>query len=162
MRLLSILTALVLLGACASKPPVSLEGTNPKLRPQQALDDFEKTRGERVAWGGVIVATDNLAEHTRIEVLGYPLSSGSARPQTESAAQGRFVIRKAGYLETVDYAPGRIVTVTGTLAEIESGSVGDAAYRYPVVQADELHLWKTEKNTPRTGINFGFGIVITN
>ena len=111
---------------------------------------------------GVIVATDNLAEHTRIEVLGYPLSSGSARPKTDNAAQGRFIIHQQGYLETVDYAPGRVVTVSGILADIESGAVGDAAYEYPVVQAEELHLWKTQKYTQPSNVHFGIDIVITN
>ena len=162
MRRLLILTALALLTACATKPPVSLEGANLQLQPQQALADFDKVRGERVAWGGVIVATDNLAEHTRIEVLGYPLTKDSARPKTENAAQGRFLIRQQGYLETVDYAPGRIVTVSGTLAEIESGSVGEAEYEYPVVQADELHLWKAQKDRQPGNVHFGIGIVIGN
>ena len=162
MRPAFMLAILALLVGCASKPPVSLEGANLSLQPKQAVDDFERVRGERIAWGGVIVATDNLAKHTRIEVLGYPLQSGSARPKTESAAQGRFVIHKQGYLETVDYAPGRIVTVSGTLAEIESGTVGDADYVYPVVQADELHLWKTASNTQPGNIHFGIGIMFGN
>ena len=162
MRLLSTLASLALLAACASKPPVSLEGADLKLRPQQVLTDFDKVRGARVAWGGVIVATENLAEGTRIEVLAYPLRSGNARPNTESAAQGRFIILKPGYLEPVDYAPGRVVTVAGTLADIESGTVGDADYEFPVVQADELHLWKPQSDQPSGNIHFGFGILISN
>ena len=162
MRLLSVLATLVLVAACASKPPVSLEGADLALRPQQVLDDFDSVRGNRVAWGGVIVATDNLAEHTRIEVLSYPLNNSTARPKTENAAQGRFIIRQPGYLETVDYAPGRTVTVSGTLTEVESGTIGEKAYLYPVVHADELHLWKTESDQEQSNIHFGIGIVITN
>ena len=160
MRTLTVFTTSLLLCACASAP-VSLEGTDRSLQPGQVLDSFATVRGNRVAWGGVIVATDNQAEHTRIEVLAYPLDDRTARPQTEGDAQGRFVVHRAGYLEPVDYAPGRILTVTGTLEEIEAGTVGEADYRYPVVRAEELHLWKPRDNQSGS-FNFGFGILISN
>lgn len=161
MRYILAFATFALLAACASKPPVSLEGVDLTLEPEQAVDSFDLVRGNRVAWGGVIVATDNLAEHTRIEVLAFPLNR-SARPETGATAQGRFIVRREGYLETVDYAPGRVITVSGTLAEIEAGTIGEADYAYPVVRADELHLWKSKSNDSGPFYHFGIGIVIGN
>ncbi len=161
-RLLTLATLLLAasLAGCAGAPPVSLEGADTTLTPSIASEGFETVRGRRVVWGGIVVATTNHADHTVIEVLGYPLDKRT-RPLTEARAQGRFLVRREGYLETVDYAPGRAVTAGGLLSGVEEGKVGEASYRYPVLSADALHLWKP-LNARASGVRFGFGIVITN
>jgi outer membrane lipoprotein len=114
-------------------------------------------RDSRVIWGGMIVATRNLTEFTELEVLGYPLE-GSQRPATNRSPHGRFLVRKPGYLEEVDYAQGRHVTVTGTLGENVDGHVGEAPYVYPVVQATELHLWPEAHRAPAGQPRFHIGV----
>jgi outer membrane lipoprotein len=144
--------------SCASGPQISTEGVNEAITPRQATAEMESLRGEEVLWGGTIVNSTNLEEATRLEILAYALDS-SQRPNTSVEPNGRFLAVEEGYLETMDYSPGRLVTVKGTLIGTREGSIGEAEYTYPVVQIDQLYLWPEEQAVGRgSGINFGFGI----
>ena len=77
----------------------------------------------------------------------------------DKPAQNRFVVRHAGYLETMVYAPGREITVIGTLQDVEEGKVGDASYRFPVLKADKIYLWPLGENSRvRFGVGVGVGV----
>lgn len=147
-----------LLTACASTPPLKMEGADLTLRPGQAVASPETTRGRRVAWGGIVVATHNLKKTTEIEVLSYPLN-GSGRPDTSARPEHRFLMVRSGYLEPTDYRAGRLLTAVGVLAGTRRGLVGEAAYVYPVLEADELYLWPVDEAGRRdSNVHFGIGI----
>ncbi|MHB8345838.1 MAG: Slp family lipoprotein [Acidiferrobacterales bacterium] len=149
----------ILLAACATNPPFDLAGVDTALMPGPATTDIGMTKGHRVEWGGVIVTAKNLRDWTDLEILAYPLDR-SAHPETEKKPLGRFILRQKGYLETVDYAPGRLITAVGDIMEIKEGFVGQAPYRFPVLGAEQLHLWPKEVRTgtePSVRIGFGFG-----
>jgi len=103
----------------------------------------------------------NLEQGTRLEVLSYPLDS-RGRPEQDASPKGRFLLQREGYLEPVDYAPGRLITAVGAVTGVEEGKVGDAPYRYPLMQAEQLHLWpKPEsyrRQTPQ--VHFGIGVIL--
>lgn len=146
------------LAACATTPPIDLSGTDAGLTPGEAVANIENAEGRRVAWGGTIVNTRNLKDVTEIEVLGYPLDS-SGRPQTDGAAQHRFLIEREGYLESADYRSGRSVTAVGRVGGTRRGLVGEAPYVYPVVRADALYLWPIGQEYRRSpNIHFGIGV----
>lgn len=151
----------LMVAACAAGPRFSVEGVDTAVSPREALKEAERLRGTAVLWGGLIVQTENLADRTRIEVLGYPLDSNQ-RPDTGRAAQGRFLVMRDGYLEPSDYAQGRAITVSGRLLEPVDGRVGEAAYRYPVVTGDQLYLWPRRSGYNRTGVHFGIGVIFSN
>lgn len=150
--------AFTLLTACASAPPIDMAGADAALTPKQALANIDAARGRRVAWGGVIVNTRNLKETTEIEVLGYPLDK-SGRPEIGDAAQARFLLEQAGYLEAADYGAGRLVSAVGTVTGTRQGLVGEAPYTYVVLQVDQLHLWPAnEAGRTDSNVHFGIGI----
>ena len=152
-----ILLAALVLSACASGPRYPTEGVELALTPQQATAEATSLRGKTILWGGMIINSSNLKDQTRLEILAYPLDS-SQYPQTDSAPLGRFLLVKDGYLETVDFAPGRLVTVRGPLAGTESGKVGETSYTYPLVRAQDLYLWsRAGRSEPR--VHFGVGVV---
>jgi outer membrane lipoprotein len=152
------LVAALLLSACASGPRISTEGINSTATPRLAAAEIESLRGGKVLWGGVIVNSTNLEEWTRLEVLAYPLDS-SQRPRTSLEPTGRFLAIEQGYLETVDYRQGRLVTVKGNLRETQEGEIGDADYTYPIVETDQLYLWPEEQAVDSSpGVHFGIGI----
>src|SRR5687768_13694507 len=103
------LVAALLLSACASGPQISTEGVDETATPRQAAAEIESLRGGKVLWGGMIVNSTNFEESTRLEVLAYPLDSAQ-RPRTSAEPTGRFLAIEQGYLETVDYRQGRLVT----------------------------------------------------
>lgn len=157
-----VLLALAL-AACATGPRYDTAQVDPDLTPQRLAADAPDHVDQPVVWGGVIVASENLEDRTRLEVLAYPLDR-SQRPRTGQPPRGRFLVEHPGYLETADYAPGRSLTVQGQVDEVVDGRIGEAAYRYPRVVPDDLHLWpravEAERTAPR--VRFGVGIILTN
>ena len=145
----------VLLSACAVTPPFSeetLRAVDRTLTPEQVVQSA--VRDVRVLWGGVIIKVDNLPDHTDITALSLPLDK-TQRPDLDKPPRNRFIVRYSGYLETMVYAPGREITVLGSLQEAEEGKVGDASYRFPVVKADQIHLWPLREDS---NVHFGVGI----
>ena len=118
-------------------------------------------RNRELAWGGVIVAARNLKDSTQLEILGYPLDDRN-RPDSDAAPIGRFIAVHPGYLETADYAPGRLVTAVGAVTQTRSGTIGEAQYTYPVLATHRIHLWsKSPREPSRPSIHFGIGIGIS-
>ncbi len=95
--------------------------------------------GELVRWGGTITSARNLEDSTELEVIAYPLDR-CGQPRTNAEPIGRFVVVQKGYLETAEYQPGRAVTVSGLISGVRAGSVGDAPYRFALLQSRDLML----------------------
>ena len=131
------------------------------ITPQQAASDVAQVQGKTLAWGGVIVGTKNLAEKTRLEVLGYPLDSRN-RPEIGAKPIGRFIAFRPGFLEPVTFAAGRLLTVVGTVTGTLPGTVGEAHYVYPVIETSRVFLWPTpEQEAAQPQFHFGVGIGIS-
>jgi outer membrane lipoprotein len=96
--------------------------------------------GQSVRWGGTIVATQNLADATEIEVLSRPLDH-EGEPRLGSRGEGRFIARFAGFLDPAEYAKDRELTVVGAILRIDTRKVGSYPYPYPVVAAQSRYLW---------------------
>ena len=107
---------------------------------------------------GVIVEPVNLESTTELQIIAYPLQR-NGKPDLAQSPNGRFIAKIDGYLEPADYAPGRRVTVSGRVAEIRQGKVGEADYLFPVVQPDSLNLWPVEsQSSGRSRLHFGIGV----
>ncbi len=145
---------------CGCATPYDIGNADPRVTPAEAAKNVPGMLNHTVAWGGLIAASKNLKDKTELEVVGYPLDSEN-RPDRDAAPTGRFLVIQAGYLETADYAPGRLITVVGTVTETRTGTVGDAKYVYPVVVTGKMQLWPKlygERREP--SIHFGIGVGI--
>lgn len=147
-----------LLAACAAAPTFDTRGVEAGLTPRLASGLGEQAAGRRVQWGGLIVRARNLEDRTRLEVLAFPLRH-NARPKRDAPAQGRFLADFPGYLETADFAPGRVLTLVGTVAAVQRGRVDQAPYTYPVVAADQLYLWPAARGDG-IGVHLGVGVIV--
>lgn len=161
-RAFFLLLCTLLLGSvgCATQPRFETAGVSVGLTPQVAGRDDTK-QGAEVLWGGVIVNSSNLADVTQLEVLAYPLDDRQ-RPNPDRRPIGRFLAVAPGYLETADYAQGRLITVRGRLRDTAVGKIGDASYNYPVVDILDSQLWKRDEYAQpvRPRVNFGIGVMI--
>jgi len=143
--------------ACATTPEFNLESVEKSVQPGAVVNDIEKYKGVKVLWGGLIINSVNLKEGTQFEILAQPLNSRH-KPQVNQTPIGRFLAFHSGYLETVDYAPGRLLSVVGTVTELKQGKIGEADYTYPVVQADQVFLWPQSNGGGQSTVHFGIGV----
>lgn len=134
----TIALAALALAGCANVPP-QLAGQNfSALAPQQAAQ--QDATGERVRWGGSIVAVVPETDKTCFEILSRELYA-DARPRPRSQSSGRFIACSKGFYDPELYKKGREITVTGALAGTEKHKVGGYDYTYARVNADNVYLW---------------------
>jgi outer membrane lipoprotein len=157
-RLSVPLLAALLLGGCATR--FDIGAAEHRITPQQAANNIGLVQNKTIAWGGIIVASRNLASQTQLEILSYPLDE-HGRPDREAKAGGRFIALHPGYLELANYAQGRLVSMTGAVSETRAGSVGESRYVYPVLAVKSLFLWPTaEEEANKPQFHFGVGVGI--
>jgi outer membrane lipoprotein len=159
-RLFSLIAILILLGGCSSQPVINLDKANRVVTPTQVRTQFDQFKGIDVAWGGMIINTRNLEKQTQIEVLAYPLDE-DAEPRRDANPQDRFLLRYDGYLEPAQYKQGRWISVRGKLVALKAGRIGETDYQYPLVQAEQLHLWPESASGRDSTTHFHFGIGVT-
>jgi len=157
-RIPLIFTLISLLSSgCATFDPDPI-AADQSVTPDEISRGVAPPDSKAIKWGGVIVNLKNLKHSTELQIIAYPLLD-SHLPDTEEPPVGRFIAIKRGYLEAVDYARGRQVTIDGDIDRLREGKVGQAAYLFPVVLARNIRLWpkrRVDAMTPR--FNFGFGI----
>ncbi len=137
---LALITALLITG-CASTTPPAVRQPLPENIPLRAVQaDPARFRGRLVRWGGEIIAVQNGRKESWVEILARPLESGG-RPRGSAAAEGRFRVRIAGFLDPAEYREKSSLTVVGRVLGAETRAVGNYPYRYPLVAADTYHLW---------------------
>lgn len=151
----------MLLAACASAPSFDVKNVNTSVTPNEAVPKISTLQGSRVLWGGVILNSKNLETGTHLEILAYPLN-GRHRPRVDRDSVGRFIVEHSSYLETVDYAPGRELSLIGVVAGTKEGKIDAATTIYPAVTAEQMHLWPKDSGNSEPRFNFGFGVMLHN
>ena len=134
--------AAVLLGGCASVVPETIRTAAPgnvqlaEVRAQPA-----RYTNAEIRWGGNIVSTRNERDHTVLEIVARDLDS-DGRPLAEDKSLGRFLVKARGFLDPAVYKSEREVTVRGRIEAVVEQAIGEYRYTYPVIQADDVYLWK--------------------
>jgi len=136
-----VLVLAVLVTGCASTVPEPIRAPladSPTL--PQVREDPGTFVGERVRWGGTIVAVENREQYTRLEVVARKLTT-QGRPEEEDATPGRFLAILDGFRDPAVYGQGRAITVVGELEASQTHTIGEFPYRFPVVRVRSHHLW---------------------
>ncbi len=130
------------LSACATLSPVA--GTFPSITPHQAQTGAEN--GKLVRWGGEIIHTQPKSSQTCFTVLAFPLTR-NGRPQLgrQAGDLGRFIACSPGFYDPTLYAPGREITLIGSVAGIKKEKVGAYEYPYPLLSSSTVYLWPITK-----------------
>lgn len=156
---LPALLALLAVAACAPPPIYKPDTSVVTTTPAQTAAAPDRYRNGEVIWGGSVVAVRNASDHSEIELLGLPLDT-SQRPQPDQPATGRFIVLMPGYVESLDYPSGALLTVRGRIEGARAGKVGEADYTYPLVRVEQSHLWTPEElRKSRVHIGIGVGVI---
>lgn len=142
-RLIPLIAIAGLLSGCATVPD-PLAGEYSSITPEEARN--EELSGQDVRWGGEIVETRPLADKSCLEILSRELGR-TTRPTGGDQGMGRFIACKPGFLDPAEFAQGREVTVTGRLAGVDSGKIGEFEYRFPRVDAGSVYLWPERRDS---------------
>ena len=116
-------------------------------------DEF---RGKIVLLGGTIVQTVPKPKETEIEVVQKQISS-SGEPSLTDQSEGRYLVVVGRFLDPAIYKSGRDITVAGEVQGSELRRLGEIDYRYPVISAQELHLWRRPLPPPAYPYPFRYG-----
>lgn len=160
LRLLLALSLPVAIAACAPAPIYKTGGPSAVVAtPQQVATAPANFRNLEVVWGGEVIAVHNFADHSEVEILAYPLDS-SQRPRLKQPAIGRFLAVVPGFVEPMNFPPGTLATLRGTLDGAREGEVGRAPYTFSLVQSEGMHRWTPEEmrqGHPNISIGVGIG-----
>lgn len=105
-----------------------------------------------VRWGGTIAKVHNKSDLTVLEIVSRPLLR-SGRPRHNDVTDGRFMAEISGFLDPEIVAPGRDISVIGTIERLDNGLVGDAEYRYPVMLVFDYKVWKKQSEIDPAGVD---------
>lgn len=155
----NILISIVLattLSACANIPDkLQVADTTTLIPFDSAKAEKEANIGNSARWGGVIAKITNNADNSMLEIVNFPLSS-SARPKQKDETLGRFRVYFKGLLDPIIYKVGRSITAVGTISTPEQGKIGEHEYQFPVLKAENVHLWKNIERVDINVINSGY------
>ena len=116
----------------------------------------DESKGKIVLLGGTIVQTLPKPKETEIEVVQKQLSS-SGEPFLTDKSEGRYLVVVDRFLDPAIYRPGRDITVAGEVQGSVLRRLGEIDYRYPVIDALELHLWKEPLSPQAYPYSYPFG-----
>lgn len=146
LRVAAVGLTVLLLAGCASRYPEPIRTeTTDLVELRQALRNADEHRGQEARWGGVIAEVENTQQQTRIEVVAMQLNN-FGRPQMNDRSPGRFVVYLDEFVDPEIYKQGRLLTALGTFSGLEDGNIGEFEYRYPVLQASGVELWRPQEN----------------
>ncbi|MEH6453606.1 MAG: Slp family lipoprotein [Psychromonas sp.] len=100
----------------------------------------EQSTGLMVRWGGVINKVENLATHTRVEIISKELND-DGEPKVDSSSKGRFIANYSGFVDPIIYKKGEYITIVGKIERVDTELIGEYAYPYPIVSVDSEYLW---------------------
>lgn len=101
------------------------------------------TTGSSVRWGGELLATTPLEDHTCFEILSRPLETGGRpRYHSDDAAGPRFLACQPGFVDPETHMKGAQVTVMGQVVTVRTGQVGEHKFSQPVVEAAGVQWWQ--------------------
>lgn len=156
-KILFIAIIISLLTGCATTPVFDTTQVNTDLTPKLVLDASAENLGRTALWGGTILNIQNLKDSTHLEILAYPLDS-SQRPDLENKPIGRFIVHHQEFLDPVSFSQGQSISVLGKVGESQDATIGESSYLYPVINAQQVHLWSKKKNKTQSNFSFGIGL----
>lgn len=159
MRRLFAILAIALLGCTACTLPISqpsLDLVDRDLTFAALRQDPDRYVGRYLLLGGMIATVRNTSTGSELEVVQFA-TDGNGRITATDNSGGRFIVQLATFSEPAVYQ-GRLVTLVGKVKGQVQARLDEIDYLYPLLTAQELHLWKPEESPDASRVRFGFGL----
>ena len=156
---LFVLLALALLCCTACTLPISqpsLDLVDREISFAALRQDPDRYRGRYLLLGGAIVAVRNTSTGSELEVVQFATDRNGRITSTDNSG-GRFLVQVDSFSEPAVYQ-GRLVTLVGKVAGQVRARLDEIDYLYPLLTAQELHLWKPEEHPDAPRVHFGIGV----
>lgn len=101
----------------------------------------EALAGKHVLVGGIIAETRSNGDVMQLEVAQLELLDNGV-PDDRSPSAGRFLAVSGELLDPLFYRPGMLVTVIGEIKGQKVQKFEGADYRYPLISAKEIRLFR--------------------
>ncbi|MGB8636036.1 MAG: Slp family lipoprotein [Rhodanobacteraceae bacterium] len=150
---------LLVLAGCAADPVYPPTWATSMAEPRQVATAPETAADARVIWGGEIISVENKADHTEVQVLGFPLDKNQI-PRADDTGDGRFIAVLPGFVEPLDYPVGGWVTMQGHIQGVRNDRVGQAPYVFPLLKVHAAHVWSQQDMQQRSNVHFNLGVGI--
>lgn len=136
---------LAMLSGCVTYPIAkNLQRQARPLTLAQVKADPSGTRGTTVIWGGRIIDTVNDTNGGAIYVMDLPLGKNE-KPLADGNTRGRFIVRSTEFIDPEAFPNGRLITVAGVVAGIQTEPLQDILYTYPVLDIRQACVWPVKR-----------------
>lgn len=159
MRRLFPLLFIALLGCTACTLPISqpsLDLVDRDISFSALHQDPDRYVGRYLLLGGMIAAVRNTSTGSELEVVQFATDRNGRITATDNSG-GHFLVQLATFSEPAVYQ-GRLVTLVGKVKGQVQARLDEIDYLYPVLTAQEIHLWKPEESPDASRVRFGFGL----
>lgn len=149
----SVIALIGFLGGCAHvMSEAGLAGVDRSIPYAEIKKNPETLVGKSVLVGGIIADTRSSGDMMQLEVAQLELLSNGV-PDELSHSGGRFLVVSGELLDPVFYRPGSFVTVIGEIKGQRIQKLGGADYRYPLISAKEIRLFREPDATISRPVN---------
>ena len=144
----SVFALIVVLGGCAHvMSEAGLALADRSIPYADIKRNPEALAGKNVLVGGIIAATRSSGDVLQLEVAQLELHVNGV-PDESSTSAGRFLVVSGELLDPLFYRPGTLVTVIGEIKGQKVQKLEGADYRYPLVSAKEIRLFRASDPLP--------------
>jgi len=145
---LVIIIYLSFLCGCLTTSPLApsyfRKSLDPSITFWQIYQDPNQYLGKNILVGGVIAGVRNYPQKTEIEIIQKPLDNNDI-PIKSAYSGNKFLALYDGYLDRLIYAPGRLMTIAGTVIEKKARKGYGRSYIYPVIMIQFYRLWPSQE-----------------
>ena len=117
----------------------------------------ERYTGHSILFGGTIIRVGNDSSGGWAEILQRPLGY-RMEPELNDQTGGRFLLLTNEILDEQIFSNGRKITLVGKVEGKESRSLDQISYDYPVLRAQEYHLWPVGDYRSGPDVHFSIGV----
>src|SRR6266702_377031 len=138
----AVLALIGALGGCAHvMSEAGLATVDRSITYADIMKNPDALAGKNVMVGGVIAGTLSSGDMMQLEVAQLELLSNGV-PDELSHSAGRFLVVSGDLLDPLFYRPGSLVTVIGEIKGQKIQKLEGADYRYPILSAKEIRLFR--------------------